>query len=229
MVGLGGGFLIVPFLLVVHHVLPEQAAGTSITVVFLSALSGTVEYVRQKRIDYKAGLWFAAATIPGAIAGAFFSKLFTGRSFDVVFATFLMLVAIYLLWRPVSLRSIDEEHHPHDLRLGFVISLFVGFLSSVLGLGGGIIFVPALIHLLGFSAHVATATSNFILVITALIGASTHLSLGHVLIRPAILMGIGVVVGAQLGARFGRKVKGAMLVRMLSIALFVVALRLFLR
>lgn len=230
MVGVGGGFLIVPFLLVVHHVSPEKAAGTSIAVVFLNALSGTLAYVRQKRIDYKAGVLFAAATIPGAIAGAFLSRFLTGRLFDVVFATFLCCMASYLLWRPLGARpDVADIGRKPNYVAGMIISLFVGVLSSVLGIGGGIIHVPALIHFLGFTPHMAVATSSFILVTSALTGAITHYRLGHVMFEPALYLGIGVIVGAQLGARFGQKIKGPMLVRMLSIALFVVALRLFLR
>lgn len=253
MVGAGGGFLIVPLLLLVKHTTPEQAAGTSITVVFLNAFSGTVSYARQKRVDYRAGLWFALATVPGAIAGAFMSSALSGRAFDVTFAILLFLISGFLIWRPVGREGHQQSHlaaattnrwvhvrtltdaygevyqYSYDLRLGVLLSVFVGFLSSILGIGGGIIHVPALIHLLGFPAHLATATSHFILAITALIGASTHFALGHVLLAPAVFMGIGVIVGAQIGAKYGRRIKGPALIRMLSIALIVVALRLLLR
>lgn len=249
MVGAGGGFLIVPYLLLVKHATPDQAAGTSIAVVFLNALSGTIAYVRQKRVDYRAGVWFAIATVPGAIGGAFLSSAFSGRTFDMVFALCLLMIAAYLLWRPVNendhartfrpgrwaherilVDAHGETHrYAYDLRLGIALSVLVGFLSSVLGIGGGIIHVPALIHLLGFPAHLATATSHFILAITALIGATTHASLGHVLGKPALFMGIGVVAGAQVGARYGQRIKGPLLIRMLSFALIIVALRLVLR
>src|SRR5437868_11863693 len=110
MVGAGGGFLIVPFLLRVHHVSPEQDAGTSIAVVFLNASSGTIAYVRQKRVDYKAGVWFAAATVPGAIAGAFFSSKLSGPAFDVAFAVLLFAIAFYLMWRPLGATAGGTAH-----------------------------------------------------------------------------------------------------------------------
>ena len=250
MVGAGGGFLIVPALLLAYHATPEQAAGTSITVVFLNAASGTYSYARQKKIDYRAGFWFALATVPGAIAGAFMTSFLGGRLFNVVFAVLLLALSLFLLWRPVAEEEIAESliaeaeasrwlvqrthtdvhettyGYTYDLRIGIVLSLFVGFLSSILGIGGGIIHVPALIHLLGFPAHLATATSHFILVITAVIGTGTHLALGHVLFGPAILMGIGVIAGAQVGASMGRRLKGSLLIRLLSLALIVVAARL---
>lgn len=253
MVGAGGGFLIVPALLLAFHTTPEQAAGTSITVVFLNAVSGTISYARQKRVDYRAGMWFALATIPGAIAGAFLSSKLSGRVFDVVFGILLALLAAFLMWRPVVEEEIAESlideaeadrwlimheqidrqgevyQYTYDVRRGIALSLFVGLLSSALGIGGGIIHVPLLIHFLGFPAHIATATSHFILVITAAFGAGTHFSLGHVLIGPAVLMGVGVIAGAQIGASLGKNLKGSLLVRLLSVALILVAARLLFR
>lgn len=253
MVGVGGGFLIVPALLLAFGLSAEQAAGTSITVVFLNAFSGTVSYARQKRIDYRAGSRFAIATIPGAIGGAFLTGFVGGRVFDIVFGSLLIALSLFLLWRPVVEEEyaeslIDEAEaerwliqrthvdkaggvfeYAYDVRHGVAISAFVGVLSSMLGIGGGIIHVPALIHLLNFPAHLATATSQFILVVTALVGMITHLVLGNVLPGPAILMGVGAISGAQIGAALGRKLKGSLLIRLLSLALIVVALKLLLR
>jgi hypothetical protein len=253
MVGAGGGFLIVPALLLVYHARPEQAAGTSLAVVCLNALSGTVSYARQGRVDYRAGLTFAVATLPGAVIGAFLARLLGGRGFDLVFGALLLVVAILLIWRPtaereyadflveqaaggrwaVTRRIVDARgqafQYRYHLGLGFALSVGVGFLSSALGIGGGIIHVPALIHLLGFPAHIATATSQFILVITAAVGTGTHLALGNVLPGPAILMGIGVVGGAQIGASLARHLGDSLLVRLLSLALLAVAARLLLR
>ena len=68
LVGIGGGIFLVPIFLLVLGWAPQQAVGTSLMVVFLNALSGTLAYVRQKRIYYQAALWFSAATFPGAFA-----------------------------------------------------------------------------------------------------------------------------------------------------------------
>jgi uncharacterized membrane protein YfcA len=228
LIGAGGGFLIVPMLLLAWQLPPAQAAGTSLAVVFLNAVAGSISYARQKRIDYRAGLWFAAATMPGSIAGAFLARYLSGRTFDIAFAALLLSVAGFLLWKPVR-HDENAERKTYSLGLGLVISFFVGFLSSSLGIGGGIIHVPAMIHLLSFPAGIAAATSTFILAFSSLVGAGTHISLGHVLFVPAALMGIGVIGGAQIGAAIARRVKGATVVRLLSLALVIVAVRLLLR
>jgi uncharacterized protein len=230
MIGVGGGFLIVPFLLLVHQTSPEKAVGTSIVVVFLNAVSGALSYARQRRIDYKAGALFAAATIPGAIAGAFFSEWLSGPAFNVAFALLLIALSLFMLFRaaPASDHAAPDRR-AYDLRLGMLVSVGVGFLSSLFGIGGGVIHVPALIHLLSFPTHIATATSTFILAFTAAAGGISHLSLGHVLWGPALTLGIGVIIGAQIGATLGSGMRGRALVKLLSAALILVALRLLLR
>jgi uncharacterized membrane protein YfcA len=253
MVGAGGGFLIVPVLLLVWHLPPALAAGTSLSVVFLNAGAGSISYARQGRVDYKSGILLALPTLPGSVAGAFVAERISGRAFDVMFAVLLLSVAGLLLWKPVG-RGEEHAHHEvdpnapwwrmsrvivdksgHEFRYqyniiwGLVISFFVGFLSSILGIGGGIVHVPALIHLLGFPSHLAAATSHFILANSALVGASTHVALGNVLFVPAALMGVGVIIGAQIGAAIAKRAKGAVTVRLLSVALMVVAIRLLLR
>ena len=253
LVGAGGGFLIVPVLLLVWHLPPALAAGTSLTVVFLNAAVGSWSYAKQGRVDYRSGILLAIPTLPGSVAGAFLAKYFSGRAFDLIFAVLLFTVAVLLLWKPVGAseegtekpvisdprwwrmeRSLQDRdghrfHYQYNLIYGLVLSFFVGFLSSILGIGGGIIHVPALIHMLGFPSHLAAATSHFILAISSLVGAGTHVALGNVLFGPAALMGIGVISGAQVGARIARKSKGAITVRLLSVALIVVAIRLLMR
>src|SRR5688572_27388526 len=175
-IGAGGGFLIVPVLLLVWHLPPAQAAGTSLVVVFLNAVAGSIANARQKRIDFKSGLWFAGATLPGAVAGAFLAEHFSGRAFAATFGTVMLLVALLLLWKPVRSErrpASDESRGTHrdltdtggnsfqwsfSLPAGMAISFGIGFLSSALGIGGGIFHVPAMIHVLFFPAVVATAT-----------------------------------------------------------------------
>ena len=253
LVGAGGGFLVVPFLLLVKHFSPAEAAGTSLVVVFLNALSGTVAYARQKRIDYKSGLWFAAAALPGSLLGAYGVKLLTQRSFHLAVGILLGLIAIILLWRPhgalagakvravkggggllpVHRRIEDAEgqvfEYRYDRAIGLALSFVVGFLSSLLGIGGGIIHVPALVLLLAFPPHISTATSHFILAITAGTGALSHLALGDVRVGAGLAMGAGAVLGAPMGAKLSQRTRGVWILRGLALALLAVGIRLILQ
>lgn len=246
LVGAGGGFVLTPALLLLYpHESPETLTAISLTAVFFNAASGSAAYARLRRTDYRSGGAFALATLPGAIGGALLVGIVPRRAFDLVTAAVLGALATWLLAgarsrtprapRRGSARSlVDADGLLYDyvvpLRRGVLYSLAVGFVSSFLGIGGGVIHVPLLVRALGFPTHVATATSHFVLawmagtatVTHALAGSFAH---GHGLRRAAALS-IGVVVGAQLGARLSRRVGGPAIQKLLAAALLALALRL---
>src|SRR5438874_6056601 len=94
LIGAGGGFIIVPVLLLVLGWPHQQAVATSLMVVAANAASGTIAYARQKRIDFRTGIRFALATLPGAIIGSYVVQLLSGRIFNLIFG--VLLVAILL-------------------------------------------------------------------------------------------------------------------------------------
>jgi uncharacterized membrane protein YfcA len=237
LIGAGGGFLVVPILLLGYHFPPADAVGTSLAVVFLNALSGTIAYLRQRRVDLSLGWRFAVATVPGAVGGAFLTRTLTSYAFTLGFGLALIAIAVLLFvgrTAPPSSRAtvrqvVGVAGEPHVYRVdawrGVAISGFVGLFSSLLGIGGGIIHVPFLIVGLGLPVHVATATSHFVLSISALVGAATFWALGHVRIVTAAAMGLGVLVGAQLGARASLRAPAAVIRRLLAGSLALVGAR----
>ncbi|MBI4288542.1 MAG: sulfite exporter TauE/SafE family protein [Chloroflexi bacterium] len=250
MVGLGGGFAVVPVLIIFYNVSPQHTIGTTLTVVFFNSVSGTIAFARQKRIDYITGIRFALATLPGAALGAYAANYFSPPLFNVVFGGFLVSVAVFLIVRPlggvegavglscapllprsyVTRTVVDATgqvfRYCFQERRGLALSFFVGFLSSMLGIGGGVIHVPALVYLFSFPPHIATATSQFILAVSSMAGSGFHLALGHVLYLPAVLMGVAAVAGAQGGAAVSRRLKGKWLVRALAPAFLAAGIRL---
>jgi uncharacterized protein len=241
-----GGFLLVPVLLFMYpNESPASITSTSLTVSFFNALSGSVAYSRMKRIDYRSGLLFASTAIPGAIIGAFIVDYLNRGVFQYIFGSVLIMVSVYLLVLPArkltgsflskwpAHRNItDGQGHLYsysfNLPLGMTIAFFVGVLSSILGIGGGIIHVPALTQILNFPVHLATATSHFMVAITTASGIGTHLVKGTYsteFARVAVLS-VSAVIGAQFGARLSNRVKGTLIVRMLAIGLTIVAIRL---
>jgi len=250
LIGAGGGFVLVPVLLIMYPASnPETITSISLAVVFFNALSGSVAYARMSRIDYKSGLLFAVATIPGAIAGALSTDYIPRRAFNAGFGILMIAAAVYLFMqrqekpapavnpakRRTTRRLVEKNGTVHvfsyDLKLGMGLSLFVGNLSSLLGIGGGIIHVPALVRLMNFPVHVATATSHFMLAIMALTGTIVHIA-GGSFSRDAMLqtifLGIGALAGAQAGARFSSLVRGIWIIRALAVALGLVGVRILL-
>lgn len=246
LVGAGGSFLLVPLLIWLYpSESPELLAGVSLTVVFFNALSGSIAYGRLRRIHYPSGLIFSAAALPGAILGALSTAYLPRRLFDAVIGGLLVAASVYLFLRPrprenanaetsryarvVSMTDRDggSHHFAFNPILGVALSFGIGYLSSILGIGGGIIHVPVLVHWLNFPVHIATATSHFILAVVALAGSLTHLYMGTLLrgLGDIIPLSIGVVVGAQFGARLSMRLHGGIIIRGLAVALFLVGLR----
>jgi uncharacterized membrane protein YfcA len=238
--------LLVPILLFLY---PQESAAAitsiSLTVAFLNALSGSVAYGRLKRIDYRSGILFSLASAPGAAIGAFINTTLSRNIFQIVFGGCLIIVAIYLMVRPERLKSgpvisagkmtreiIDSNgnvfSYSFSLPVGMAIAFGVGLISGLLGIGGGIMEVPALTQFLAFPTHVATATSQFLVTITSLAAVATRVASGVLaegFVRAAVLS-VGAVIGAQIGARLSHRISGAWIVRLLAGALALVAIRL---
>ncbi len=236
LVGAGGGFLLVPLFLLVHRLPHEIAVGTSLAIVSANAFSGAIGYVWEKKIDFRAGITFALATVPGAIAGVYLTQLISGPVFMKVFGGFLIFMATYLFFRreskvePLHGRRgwgwVQRKTYEYFEPLGLAISLFVGVISSWLGIGGGILHVPAMTEVLRFPVSIAVATSQFVLAWTALVGALLHVQAGHWDSRLAITTGLGAILGAQLGVRLARKARGSQVLRFLALGLLAVGVRL---
>ena len=228
LIGVGGGFILVPLFLLAFHWSPQNAVATSLTIVFMNAVSGTLAYIRQQKVYYDAAIRFSLATLPGAFAGSYLAQYFTSDSFRITFGIFLIGIAALMYFRSSARQDaivFDKETFVYNRPLGLVLSAVVGFLSSILGIGGGIIHVPAMVYVLGFPAHVATATSHFVLAISTFAGVLSHYALGNILMEPALIVGAGAVLGAQFGARLSLKVKSKSILKMLALALLVLGLR----
>jgi hypothetical protein len=248
LVGVGGGFLLPPVLLILYpHESPKTITAISLAVVFVNSVSGALAYGHQRRIDYRSGLVFGLAGVPGAIVGVLLVGAIPRKPFDAIFAIVLFAVAAWLLLRagrgfvsphphevgaPRELVDSRGRRYSYRVRLGegAAFGALVGVLSSFLGVGGGIFQVPLMIGALGFPAAIATATSQFVLVIVSFVGTATHVlngsfAHGHGL-RRTLCLSVGVIVGAQIGARVSLSLSARTIQRLLAIAILVVALRL---
>jgi len=134
----------------------------------------------------------------------------------------------HFIIRKVVEKNGTEHVFSFNLKLGMGLSLFVGYISSLLGIGGGIIHVPALVRLLNFPIHLATATSHFILAIMALTGTVVHIATGsfsHGGVWETVYLSVGVLFGAQAGAALSSRVHGIWIIRGLAIALGLLGIR----
>lgn len=253
LIGAGGGFIMVPLLLLTHPELPPTlVTAISMAVVALNAISGSVAYARTRRIDYRAGLTFAVFTIPGSILGVFTVAHVSLTTFHAMFGVLLLILGGFLFIKnsrskteivvpppPPGARiyNLTDSHgvsysYYYNKTLGIIISIIVGFLSPVLGIGGGIIHVPAMVSVLHFPMHVATATSHFILAIMATVTVITHALNGsyndHNVQLMILGLSIGVIPGAQMGAYLSHRLHSRIILQLLAVSLALVGVRMLL-
>ncbi|MEO8458055.1 MAG: sulfite exporter TauE/SafE family protein [Chloroflexota bacterium] len=249
-IGAGGGFILVPVLLILYpDYKPEQLTAVSLAVVFANTLSGSFAYARQKRVDYVTGIIFAVAAAPGVIAGSLLVHLIPQRLFSALFGVLLVGLG-YLAFRgrhesiraPVRGRGVlhREVHDPdgrtyvyaYKIWQGVVISLGVGFISSLFGIGGGGIHVTAMIIVLHMPVLYSVATSHFVLMFMS--GGSTGIHLidgtlsGEELLR-AVALGVGAIPGAQLGAVISHRLNHRAVLLMLGVAIAVLGVRMLVK
>jgi uncharacterized membrane protein YfcA len=234
LIGAGGGFLLMPLLLFVYRGRnPEELTAWSLAIVLCNSASGSIAYARAKRIDYRSGTLFTLAALPGAWFGAQLTAHLSRSWFALLFGVFLIAISGYLLLRS----SGDEDGSAADIELsrgklwlGAALSLLVGVISNVFGIGGGILHVPLLVYGVGFATHRATATSHFVLAITALVGVLAHVAAHSLSLElvPLLPLAVGATVGAQIGAYFSPRVRGPWIIRSLALGLVAVGIRLVL-
>jgi uncharacterized protein len=249
LIGVGGGFFVVPFLLDMWR--PgtfgkSTATAAALGVVLLSALSGTWANTRRKRIDVRTGLLLAAGTLPGAWFGRWAIGRISNSAFRWSFAALLIGIALYLVLvrlkpgkgvlrgAPREVVDSDGQVHRYEVNVagGLAVSLAVGVISSLFGVGGGLVLVPFLVVAYGAPTVVATATAQFAFAFTSLMGILVALGHGDVRAEGWTvigLLGAGVVVGAQIGVAIAKKVRERLVKAMLALVIVAVALLMVLK
>lgn len=234
LIGAGGGFILVPILLFLFPAMPPALlTAISMLVVLANAGSGSIAYALSGKVHFRTALVFIICSFPGVYFGVQATESASKSTFNIIFGMVILLISIFIFWRSTR-RKLDD--HPHEkfqatmktYTVGGVLSAFVGFSASFLGIGGGVIHVPLLAEVLGYPVHLAAGTSHMILAVTALFAVAQHAQAGHYsdLQSYVIFIAVGALVGAQLGARLSAKVSSKVILRTLCVALFLVGIRL---
>ena len=223
-VGLGGGIIIVPVLTFMGFS-PTLAVSNSLFAIFSNSVGATAAYAKQKRVEFSLGWKLGLMAVPGTILGAFISSEMSSEIFKILFALILISSASYIFLK----RKIEEK--PVDIsRLLLVFSagasFFAGIISSLFGIGGGLIFVPLMVVALGISMKRAAPTSQFILMFASFSGLIVHSMLGHPDYYQALLLSIGAFAGGILGARLSLEIKENKLKIIVVIVLIAAAIKL---
>ncbi len=250
--GVGGGIFVVPLLTIVFGFVPQHAVGTSLASIVFTALASTYSYARQRRIFYRTGLLLAVTTVPGAYLGAYLTSLISPMLLGLIFGFFILLMAFRMIFqgrnrladgdgmglafstpgviipRP-PLSDAELMKSGQKIALGVSLGFFAGLASGFLGIGGGVLSVPIMTFVLGLPIHFATATSMFTMIFTSISGVTRHALAHHVHLTQALLLALGTIFGAQVGAGLSRRISARALRRIFGAILLLMSLQMILK
>ena len=229
--GVGGGTVIVPLLVLLLGFAQHAAHATSLAAIILTATAGAVAFGRDGAVDVGAALLIAAGAVAGAYVGASLMRRLSPGNLRIGFGVIVVLVSLQMvLGLAPAAGSGDGTATGLIAGAGLVaLGLVAGVLSAVMGVGGGIIMVPAMVLLFGFSQHLAEGTSLAVIVPTAIAGAMRHARHGYTDWRLGGLIGIVGVVGAVAGAQAALALDAEVLQRVFGVFLLAIGAHMLLR
>jgi uncharacterized membrane protein YfcA len=221
--GLGGGFIVTPVLTILFGADIRYAIGASLISIIATSSGAAAAYVREGFTNLRVGMLLEVATVTGAVIGASLVAVFPSRLLTVVFGL-VLVVSAYLTTRrraehltadapPDRLASrlrLDSEYPtpagPQRYRTrrvpgAFALMWVAGVLSGLLGIGSGAVKVLAMDQVMYLPFKVSTATSNFMIGVTAAASAGIYLRHGYVDPGLAMPVMLGVLAGSMVGAR----------------------------
>ena len=236
--GIGGGVLLTPILALYFGISIRQAVGTSLVAVITTSAASSSVHLQRHTTDIRLGMTLELATAFGAAVTAYLVGYFNRNALEGLFAGFLMYSAITILVKGGKVKTEDEStpavsvvngetviplYEPKRYPLGLGASLVAGALSGLLGIGGGPIKVPVMYLFMNVPLMVATATSNFMIGVTAAASAIVYYRRGDILVQYAAPLAVGVFMGSLLGARIAPRVHTKVVVYLLVGVMFYLA------
>ncbi len=236
MFGQGGGAFYVPMLLALS-VPVYVAAATSQILILVVSLSSVLLFAKARTVDWKLVLLIEPPTNLGAFLGGYLSPYFPAGFAKLCFAG-VLLIGAYSMYRPPRAGAVARagSNHwwlwrRHDVITPYTINVLVlvpimilaGFVAGMLGVGGGLLKVPAVVVLGGVPMSIAVGSSSLMIGVTALTGFIGHVLRGHFDLRLAAVLAAAVLIGSQIGPRFAVKTDQARLKRFFAVLLLAIA------
>lgn len=227
--GVGGGIVLIPMLTGFFGLTQHRAHGTSLAVICFTAASGVVVYALNGRVEWLEAGVMAVTSVLTARFGARLAARTSRTGLLRAFAVFMALTALRLLWRPPV-----EGHEAllvgwASIAASLVLGAVAGLVAGFLGVGGGVLIVPALTLVFGLPQQVAQGTSLALMLVTAPAGAYEHHKLGNVVLGLLPLLGLGAMVGAPLASQMAMHLPQAVLARCFAVFLLATAVQMWIR
>ncbi len=233
--GIGGGVFTVPLLIYTGRAeafpaefLGQMAVANSLVTAMVLSLSASVSYYLKGQVELRAAFLILAGNMAGAVAGSVYGGHLKSEDLVLLFSVFIGLNGIYTFYKVYSKSKIPLNLEPEAK--GFLIvyksftmpliGIFIGFFSSIIGIGGGLFMVPVFTYIYRMSVHKAIATSAFCIVFTALSGIAGYSvlvtadtagfpgpSLGYLYFPYLFPLLAGAAAGGAAGSRISMKLK----------------------
>jgi len=225
--GIGGGVLLSPILALYFGIPIRQAVGTSLVAVITTSAASSSVHLQRHTTDIRLGMTLELATSLGAAVTAYLAGYFNRVALEGLFAALLLYSVVTIVRRREKIKEENElavqtdgetvipEYEPQRYPLGLGASLVAGGLSGLLGIGGGPIKVPVMYLFMNVPLMVATATSNFMIGVTAAASAIVYYRRGDILVEVAAPLAVGVFLGSLLGARMAPRIHAKYVVYLL--------------
>ena len=248
LLGIGGGVFLIPVLVLLLHTEMHVAVAASLLSVVATSSAAASVYLKNRLTNVRLGMTLEMATTAGGIAGGLIAVHVGEKILQLLFAGIMVITAI-AMWRRPHGHGLPAAHPQghlggefHDRKLGRVvrysvehlpfglgISLIAGGLSGLLGIGGGVIKVPALVLVMRVPLRAATATSDFMIGVTALASAYIYYSRGQMDLLVAGPASMGTFLGSLVGAHFATRLHSKVLTAIFAAVLALTALEMLLR
>lgn len=199
LVGVGGGIIMIPLMVGILKMNQHISHGTSLVALVFTGLSGAITYALNGSVDILASILLASTAIFTARVGAKFANALPEWKLKMYFGGFLIMVAVLLIIKPYLPQIGGSVTGWLKVIILLLAGGFTGFLSGMMGVGGGTIMVPAMVLLAGFTQYTAQGSSLLAMIPVGVVGAYTHWRLGNV--NTSILPGLipGILIGSYLG------------------------------
>ena len=198
--GVGGGILIVPALVLLLGFTQRLAHGTSLAAVLPIAIASLTSYAIEDKVDWKVGALLAVGAVAGAVIGTHILHRLPHDMLAIIFAVLLVATAVRLLFDHSDAGG-RGDLHPLTIISLVIVGLITGVLAGLLGVGGGIFVVPAMVVGYGIPAAVAKGTSLAMIVPTSIVGTWRNRANHNVDLRVAVVLGLAGVVSAFIGGK----------------------------
>lgn len=219
MLGIGGGIVLVPVFIGVLGIESPIARSASLAAACVTSLAASLVYIRQGDTDLgQVGLLQLPAVV-GAIGGAAAGALLSPVEMQAMLAVIVLLVGVKM-WRA---KEKKVEPTNRDYAWAMIACLLGAAVSAMVGIGGGLFFVPILALIIGLPQRSAAATSTYLFGLTSATSALIYLREGQMDVAVALPTALGILIGAQFGARLSKRVPNPWLSKMFAVVKFATA------